>query len=88
MILWMRINRTGSSSTFLANRRRREGRTSLSWLVVNDVHLTTDEAIREGWALYFQTLATPKDKDHYNIEYKQQVDLDFKLICDICSKLL
>ena len=28
-----------------------------------------------------------KDKDRYNIGNKQQVDLDFELICDICSKL-
>ena len=30
-------------------------------------------------------LATPKDKDHYNIEYKQHMNLE--LICDISSKL-
>ena len=69
------------------NRQRKDGRSSLGRLVVDDVQLTTDEAIREGWALYFQKLATPKEKDHYNSEYKSQVDLDFKLICDICSKV-
>ena len=69
------------------NRQRKEGSTSLGRLVVDDVHLTTSEAIRQGWATYFQKLATPKEKDNYNIEYKQQVDLDFELICDICSKL-
>ena len=71
----------------LVNRQRKEGSTSLGRLVVDDVHLTTSEAIRQGWATYFQNLATPKEKDNYNIEYKQQVDLDFELICDICSKL-
>ena len=58
----------------LVNRQRREDRTSLGRLVVDDVHLTTDEAIRERWASYFRKLATPKDKDHFNIEYKQQVN--------------
>ena len=71
----------------LVSRQRKEGSTSLGRLVVDDVHLTTSEAIRQGWATYFQNLATPKEKDNYNIEYKQQVDLDFELICDICSKL-
>ena len=71
----------------LLNRQRREGRTSLDRLVVDDVHLTTDEANREELASYFEKLATPKDKDHYNTVYKQQVNFDFELICDICSKL-
>ena len=68
----------------LVNRQRKDGRSSLGRLVVDDVQLTTDEAIREGWALYFQKLATPKEKDHFKSEYNSQVDLDFKLICDIC----
>ena len=52
----------------LVNRQRREGRTSLGRLVVDTVHLIADhDAIREAWASYFQKLATPKDKDHYNI---------------------
>ena len=67
------------------NRQRKDGRSSLGRLVVDDVQLTTDDAIREGWALYFQKLATPTEKDHYNSGYKSQVD--FKLICDICSKV-
>ena len=71
----------------LVNRQRKDGKSSLGRLVFDDVQLTTDEAIREGWDLYFQKLATPKKKDHYNSEYKSQVDLDFNLICDICSKL-
>ena len=33
----------------LVNRQRKDGRSSLGRLVVDDVQLTTDEAIREGW---------------------------------------
>lgn len=50
----------------LVNRQRRGGRTSLGKLIVDDVHLTSDEAIREGWASYFQKLATPKERERYN----------------------
>ena len=71
----------------LVNRQRRGGRTSLRRLAVDDVHLTSEEAIREGWAFYFQRLATPEEKEHYNIENRKQVDLDFDLICDICSRV-
>ena len=36
------------------NRQIKDGKSSLGRLVVEDMQLTTDEAIREGWALYFQ----------------------------------
>ena len=71
----------------LVNRQRKDGKSSLSRLVVDDVQLTTDEAIREGWASYFHKLAAPKEKDHYKSEYKRQMDFDFELICDICSNV-
>ena len=71
----------------LVNRQRKEGRQALSQLYVDDRHLTTEEAIREGWASYFEKLATPADNHTYDDNFKQQVDLDFNLICDICSKL-
>ena len=72
----------------LVNRQRKEGRQALSQLYVDDRHLTTEEAIREGWASYFEKLATLADNHTYDDNFKQQVDLGFSLICDICSKLL
>ena len=53
---------------------------------VDDRHLTTDEAIREGWASYFERLATPVD-DHTYDESFEQVDLDFDLNWVICASL-
>ncbi|MEW8548319.1 MAG: endonuclease/exonuclease/phosphatase family protein, partial [Candidatus Thiodiazotropha sp.] len=70
----------------LINRQRKEGRQSLSQLFVDDRHLTTEETIREGWATYFEKLATPKDDPLYDQGFKNQVELDFNLICDICSR--
>ena len=72
----------------LVNRQRKEGRQALSQLYVDDRHLTTEEAIREGWASYFGKLATPADNyTLYDKTFKQQVDLDFNLICDIFANL-
>ena len=71
----------------LVNRQRKEGRHALSQLFVDDRHLTTDETIREGWAAYFERLATPVDDHTYDESFEQQVDLDFDLICDICASL-
>ena len=71
----------------LVNRQRKEGRHALSQLFVDDRHLTTDEAIREGSASYFERLATPVDDHTYDESFEQQVDLDFDLICDICASL-
>ena len=68
----------------LVNRQRKGGRQALSQPYADDRHLTTEEAIREGWASYFEKLSTPAD----NHTYDDNVDLDFNLICDICSKLL
>ena len=65
----------------VVNRQRKEGRQALSQLYVDDRHLT------EGRASYFEKLATPADNHTYDDNFKQQVDLDFNLICDICSKL-
>ena len=45
----------------LVNRQRKEGRHALSQLYVDDRHLSTEEAIKEGWASYFEKLATPVD---------------------------
>ena len=45
----------------LVNRQTKEGRQALSQLYVDGRHLTTEEAIREGWASYFEKLATPAD---------------------------
>ena len=71
----------------LVNRQRKEGRQAPNQLYVDDRHLTTEEAIREGWAFYFEKLATPTDDPSYDEAFKQQVDLDFNLICDFFSNL-
>ena len=71
----------------LVNRRHKAGRQALSQLYVDDRYLTTEEAIREGWASYFEKLATPADNHTYDESFEQQVNWDFNLICDICANL-
>ena len=70
----MSLNTQGSQ--YLKTPGRKEGSMSLGRLVVVDVQLTTSE----GWATYFQKLATPKEQDNYSMGYEQQVDLDFELM--------
>ena len=60
---------------------------ALNQLYVGDRHLTTEDDIREGWASYFEKLATPADDPTYDADFKQQVDLDLNLICNICSSM-
>ena len=38
-------------------------------------------------ASYFEKLSTPTDDPSYYEAFKQQVHLDFNLICEICSNL-
>ena len=49
----------------------------VGWSQLMIVELATHVNIRESWASYFQMLATPKETDHYNSEYKRQVNLGF-----------
>ena len=61
----------------LVNRKRKDG---FFQLFVDDRHLTIDEAIREGWASYFERMAAPVDDHTYNEGFEPQDDLDFDLI--------
>ena len=58
----------------------------MSQLYIDDRHLTTEEAFREGWASYYEKFATLADNHTFDESFKQQVDLDFNLICDIRAK--
>lgn len=50
----------------LINRQRKSGQMKLSELVIDDVHLTETDLIRQGWAAYFKKLATPVDNEQFD----------------------
>ena len=50
----------------LVNRQRNYKQSSISELIIDDVHVTELEMIRKGWASYFKKLATPVDNDKFD----------------------
>ena len=67
-------------------RKQRSGpQIKLSRLFVNDVHLSSENDIREGWAGYFEELSRPKNAETFDVEYKEQVEIDIKCIEQKCQ---
>ncbi|KAK3093570.1 hypothetical protein FSP39_017535 [Pinctada imbricata] len=67
-------------------RTQRQGKTNkLSHLFLEDVKLTKEEEIREGWAQYFQKLSQPTEDTSYNEEYRQQIEKDILFIEEACQ---
>ncbi|VDI71276.1 Hypothetical predicted protein [Mytilus galloprovincialis] len=72
----------GDQQTFyrLIANQRKDGSTQTSCLKVGDELLTTPHKIRNGWANYFEELATPH---HDKTIYHNQVELDCLFLEDI-----
>ena len=69
----------------LINRQRQTGREILNELVINGDHLTESDSIRQGWADYFKTLATPEENKNFDEEYKAHIELRKHLIQNVCE---
>ncbi|KAK3098774.1 hypothetical protein FSP39_022998 [Pinctada imbricata] len=69
----------------LIKKQRSGPQMKLSRLFVNDVHLNTEDEIREGWAEYFEELSRPKIIETFDVEYKEQVETDKKCIQQTCE---
>ena len=69
----------------LINRQRQTGREILNELVINGDHLTESDSIRQGWADYFKTLATPVENKNFDEEYKAHIELRKHLIQNVCE---
>ncbi|KAK3102589.1 hypothetical protein FSP39_012434 [Pinctada imbricata] len=69
----------------LTKKQRSGPQMKLSRLFVNDVHLNTEDEIREGWAGYFEELSRPKIIETFDVEYKEQVETDMKCIQQTCE---
>ena len=54
----------------LINKQRQTGRERLNELMVNGELLSDPVMIRQGWAEYFKTLATPVENVNFDEEYK------------------
>ena len=81
------ISSDASSKHFfkLINRQRKSSNTQLQSLVVDGQVCEPDLEMREGWATYFQKLATPLESDKFDKEYKEMIDLDSDTISTLCS---
>ena len=56
---------------------QREGKINkLSKLVIDDVHLTDDNDIREGWSKYFGVLSSVSSDPRFDNEYRDRIDRD------------
>ncbi|MEW8546332.1 MAG: reverse transcriptase family protein [Candidatus Thiodiazotropha sp.] len=70
----------------LVNRQRNHSQYALSDLIIDDVHVTEVDMIRQGWASYFHRLATPVDDQKFDNTYKSKVELRRLLIQNICEQ--
>ena len=69
----------------LINKQRQTGRDRLNELVVNGEHLSDPDMIRQGWADYFKTLATPIENENFDENYKAHIELRKHLIQNVCE---
>ena len=70
----------------LIDRQRQVGRAKLCELVIDDIHVSGSEKIRQGWADYFEKLATPDVDENFDVKYKKHVELRKFLIQNECEK--
>lgn len=62
-------------------RRQRISSThKLSELIINDIHISEEDEIREGWADYFSKLSQPTCNDSYDKYFQKLTKLDRLLI--------
>jgi len=64
----------------LVNKQRKTQRSSTDVLISSDGIATTHNEILQTWTEHFSTLATPKTLDHYDHQFKQNVDLEILCI--------
>ena len=69
----------------LINKQRNHKQSSISELIIDDVHVTELDMIRKGWASYFEKLATPVDDKNLDNNYKSKVQLRKLLIQNACE---
>ena len=69
----------------LINEQRNHKQSSISELIIDDVHVTELDMIRKGWASYFEKLATPVDDQNFDNNYKSKVQLRKLLIQNACE---
>ena len=69
----------------LINKQRNHKQSSISELIIDDVHVTELEMIRKGWASYFVKLATPVDDKKFDNTYKSKVEMRKLLIQNVCE---
>lgn len=63
--------------------QRKSGQGTTDHLVVNDRVYTNSDEVREGWADYFEALATPVDDKRFDKSFKTQVELENLLLRSI-----
>lgn len=71
----------------LVNRQRNQGRPTISELIIDDVHVSDNDRIRQCWASYFENLATPVEDPNFDRSYKVNTELK-RLQYMYLSKLL
>ena len=69
----------------LINKQRNHKQSSISELIIDDVHVTELDMIRKGWASYFEKLATPVNDQNFDNNYKSKVQLRKLLIQNACD---
>ena len=70
----------------LVNKQRNHNQSTISELIIDDVHVTDLDMIRQSWASYFQRLATPVDDPKFDNTYKSKIELRKLLIQNICEQ--
>lgn len=70
----------------LISEQRKDGHTNTNHLVVDNQHLTSPNEIREGWATYFEELATPEITNVSDDKYDRQVEIDRLVMEDIAMR--
>ena len=69
----------------LVRQQRKTQGSAIPFLTVGNKVLDIPEDICEGWAAYFQTLATPSNKEAYDDEAMEFVVNDFDHIINTCT---
>ena len=64
----------------LVNRQRNHGQPTISELIIDDVHVSDSDRIRQCWASYFKNLDTPVEDSNFDCSYKANTELKWLLI--------
>ena len=67
----------------LVNGQRNHGQPTISELIIDDVHVSDSDRIRQCWASYFENLATPVEDSNFDGSYKVDTELKRLLIQNI-----